>query len=140
MRQALQTTNPVRRAMEFLTLAYACVLELATHWPYDPAGYLRIVLRTQRPPSDKTLHFVAYAILAVLLWACARLRGMAALRATLAVMAIVGIWAAVDEVTQPFFYRAAEPLDWVYDMVGAAIGCATCAVLDRFITGWRRAA
>jgi VanZ family protein len=46
----------------------------------------------------------------------------------------------LDEVTQPFFYRAAEPLDWVYDMVGAAIGCAIGAALDRFITGWRRAA
>ena len=140
MRPAIQTTNPVRRAMEFLTLAYACVLELATHWPYDPAGYLRIVLRTQRPPSDKTLHFVAYAILAALLWACARLRGTAGPHATLGVIALVGVWAAVDEATQPFFYRAAEPLDWVYDMMGAAIGCAIAAVLDRITSGRRRAA
>lgn len=132
--------NGLRRLVDFLTLAYACILELATHWPYDPAAYLRIMLRTERPPSDKTLHFVAYAILAGLLWTCARLRGMAALRATLAVMAVVAVWAALDEVTQPFFYRAAEPLDWGYDMVGAAIGCGSVAVLDRLIAGRRRAA
>ena len=130
----------LRRLVDFLTLAYACILELATHWPYDPAAYLRMMLRTERPPFDKTLHFVAYAILAGLLWACARLRGMATLRATLAVMAAVAVWAAVDEVTQPFFYRAADPLDWVYDIVGAAIGCGAMAVLDRLIAGRRRAA
>jgi VanZ family protein len=130
----------LRRLVDFLTLAYAGILELATHWPYDPAAYLRMMLRTERPPFDKTLHFVAYAILAGLLWACARLRGMATLRATLAVMAVVAVWAAVDEVTQPFFYRAAEPLDWVYDIVGAAIGCGAMAVLDRLIAGRRRAA
>lgn len=123
----------MRRLAEALTLVYAFTLEVATHWPYDPAAYLRIMLRTQRPPSDKTLHFVAYGILAGLLWACARLRGMAPARATLVVIGVVAVWAAVDEVTQPFFYRAAEPLDWVYDMAGAALGCVIAAALDRFI-------
>ena len=140
MQSMTSAGNPLRRLVDCFTLAYACILELATHWPYDPAAYLRIVLRTERPPSDKTLHFVAYAILAGLLWACARLRGMASLRATLTVMGVVAVWAAVDEVTQPFFYRAAEPLDWVYDMMGAAIGCAIAAVLDRIISGRRRTA
>ena len=132
--------NSMRRLVEAITLGYACILELATHWPYDPAAYLRMMLRTERPPSDKTLHFVAYAILAGLFWACARLRGMAAPRATLAVIVVVAVWAAVDEVTQPFFFRAAEPLERVYDMGGAAIGCAFAAALDRFSTGERRAA
>lgn len=140
MRLGATTGNSMRRLVEAITLGYACILELATHWPYDPAAYLRMMLRTERPPSDKTLHFVAYAILAGLLWACARLRGMAAPRATLAVLAVVAVWAAVDEATQPFFYRAAEPLDWVYDMAGAAIGCAIATALDRFSTGERRAA
>jgi VanZ family protein len=134
------TANPLRRLVEALTLGYACILEVATHWPYDPAAYLRIMLRTERPPSDKTLHFVAYAILAGLLWACARLRGTTSLRATLTVMGVVAVWAAVDEVTQPFFYRAAEPLDWVYDMIGAAIGCVIAAAINRFVNRERRAA
>jgi len=134
------TVNPMRRILELVTLGYACILEVATHWPYDPAAYLRLMLRTGRPPSDKSLHFVAYAILAALVWACTRLRGLAAPRATLAVIAMVAIWAAVDEVTQPFFYRAAEPLDWVYDMAGAAIGCAIATALNHCSTGERRAA
>jgi VanZ family protein len=126
--------------VEALTMGYAAVLELATHWPYDPAGYLRIMLRTQRPPSDKTLHFVAYAILAALLWACMRLRAAEPLRATGIVLAIIAVWAVVDEATQPFFYRAAEPLDWVYDMIGAALGCAVAMLGDRLLAPRPRAA
>jgi VanZ family protein len=130
----------IRRMVEALTVLYSLVLELATHWPYDPAGYLRMMLRTQRPPSDKTLHFVAYAILAALLWACLRLRAAAPLRTTGIVLAIIAVWAAVDEATQPFFYRAAEPLDWVYDMIGAALGCAVAMLVDRLLAPRPRAA
>jgi VanZ family protein len=115
--------------LEPITVVYACILQVATHWPYDPAGYLRHMLRTDRPPSDKTLHFVAYAILAGLFWACARLRGLSSTRAAFVVMTVVAVWAALDEVTQPFFNRCAEPLDWIYDMVGAAIGCAVVSLL-----------
>jgi VanZ family protein len=130
----------MRQMVEALTMGYAAVLEIATHWPYDPAGYLRIMLRTQRPPSDKTLHFVAYAILAALLWACMRLRAAEPLRATGIVLAIIAVWAVVDEATQPFFYRAAEPLDWVYDMIGAALGCAVAMLGDRLLASRPRAA
>ena len=130
----------LRRMVEAATLLYALVLEVATHWPYDPAGYLRIMLRTERPPSDKTLHFIAYAILAALLWTCLRLRATASLRATAWVIAVIAVWAAVDEATQPFFYRAAEPLDWVYDLVGAALGCAVAMLVDRLLFPRSRAA
>lgn len=130
----------IRRMVEALTAGYAVVLEIATHWPYDPAGYLRMMLRTQRPPSDKTLHFIAYAILASLLWACVRLRAAAPLRATAIVLAVIAVWATVDEATQPFFYRAAEPLDWVYDMIGAALGCAVAMLGDRLLAPRPRAA
>ena len=54
-------------------------------------------------------------------------------RLVCAVMAVVAVWAAVDEVTQPFFYRAADPLDWVYDMAGAAIGTSVAALLWRAV-------
>ena len=123
----------LRRMVEALTLLYALILEIATHWPYDPTSYLRMVLRTQQPPSDKILHFIAYAILAALLWACVRLRAATLPRATAWVIAIIAVWAAVDEATQPFFYRAAERLDWVYDMGGAALGCAVAVLGDRLL-------
>ena len=123
----------LRRMVEALTLLYALILEIATHWPYDPTSYLRMVLRTQQPPSDKILHFIAYAILAALLWACVRLRAATLPRATAWVIAIIAVWAAVDEATQPFFYRAAERLDWVYDMGGAVLGCAVAILGDRLL-------
>lgn len=124
----------IRRMIEALTVSYSLVLEIVIHWPHDPSGCLRMILRPERPPSDKTLHFIAYAILALLLWACVRPRTAAPLRATGFVLAIIDVWAAVDEATQPFFYRAAGPLDWVYDNVGGMIGCIFAMLADRLVT------
>jgi len=125
------TTRRLSRTLDALTVTYALILELTTHWPYDPAGYVRFMLRTERPPSDKTLHLVAYSMLSALLWWCVRLRGTPARRTTAIVLVVVAAWAAIDEVTQPLCYRAAEPLDWVYDVIGGAIGCMVALILDR---------
>ena len=70
------------------------------------------------------VNFVAYAVLAALAtatWLTARRtasRGIAALA-----IALCG-FGAIDEITQPFFRRHADPLDWVYDCIGIAIGIA----------------
>jgi VanZ family protein len=34
----------------------------------------------------------------------------------------LALFAACDEATQPFFRRAADPLDWVADCLGLAVG------------------
>jgi VanZ family protein len=102
--------------------AYMGLLVFATHYPRPEE------LLGPNPPSDKTLHFVAYAVLAVLAaatWLTARRtasRGIATLAIALAA------FGAVDEVTQPFFRRHADPLDWVYDCIGIAIGITLVAV------------
>jgi len=43
-------------------------------------------------------------------------------RAGLVLGAALAAWAVVDEITQPLFARAAEPLDWVCDCLGLAAG------------------
>ena len=110
------------RLLAVATVAYTGVLVFATHYPRPEE------LLGPNAPTDKTLHFVAYAVLAGLAcatWLTARRtasRGLATLAIALAA------FGAVDEVTQPFFRRHADPLDWVYDCGGIAIGLALVAV------------
>ena len=107
--------------------AYMGLLVFATHYPRPEE------LLGPNPPSDKTLHFVAYAVLAVLAaatWLTARRTASRGI-ATLAI--------AVDEVTQPFFRRHADPLDWVYDCIGIAIGITLVAVAAAVIRRVARA-
>ena len=113
--------------------AYTGLLVFATHYPRPEE------LLGPNAPSDKTLHFIAYAILAFLAaatWLTARRtasRGLATLAIGLAA------FGAVDEVTQPFFRRHADPLDWIYDCVGIAIGLALVAVAAAVIRRVARA-
>jgi VanZ family protein len=104
--------------MAAATAIYTGVLVFATHYPRPEE------LLGPNAPSDKTLHFIAYAVFAGLAsatWLTARRTAHRSI-APLAI-ALAG-FGAIDEITQPFFRRHAEPLDWVYDCVGIAIGIA----------------
>lgn len=113
------------------TAAYTAVLVFATHYPKPQE------LLGAHAPSDKTLHVTAYAVLALLvgltLVAARRWTRAAVVRAA-GGMAILG---ALDELTQPlpWFGRAADPLDWLYDLGGIALGLATVAAA---VAIWRR--
>jgi VanZ family protein len=120
------------RLLAAATGVYACVLVFMTHYPKPEE------LLGRNPPSDKTLHFLAYGVLAGL--AAATLattarglpRGIARLAAGLAV------FGAIDEVTQPLFSRAADPLDWVYDCIGITAGLAIVAACTAAATAFVR--
>lgn len=95
---------------------YAAVLVSATHYPrpHDLLG--------ANPPSDKLLHFLAYATLGVLTAASAAARGgWNGPRIGLLAMSLA-VFAACDEVTQPLFGRAVEFTDWLADLAGLAVG------------------
>ncbi|MGB8853514.1 MAG: VanZ family protein [Pirellulales bacterium] len=114
----------IARLAATATAAYAAVLVFATHYPKPQE------LLGPNAPSDKTLHVMAYAVLAGLvgltLVAAGRWNRPAIVRAA-GCMAIFG---ALDEITQPlpWFRRAADPLDWAFDLGGIAIGLAAVAV------------
>jgi VanZ family protein len=128
------TTGWPTRLLAAATGAYACVLVFATHYPRPEE------LLGRHHPSDKTLHFLAYGVLAGL--AAATLatttrwlpRGIARLAAGLAV------FGALDEVTQPLFSRAADPLDWVYDCIGIGAGLAIVMACTAAVTAALRGA
>jgi VanZ family protein len=120
------------RLLAVATVAYTGLLVCATHHP-RPEDLLG-----PSPPSDKTLHFIAYAVLAGLTsatWLTARRRA----RLGIAPLAIaLAAFGAVDEVTQPFFRRHADPLDWVYDCIGIAIGIAAVVAVVAVVAWARR--
>jgi VanZ family protein len=99
-----------------LFAGYLLALFTGTHLPME-------VVSLPGDQSDKLVHFAAYAGLAWLLamaWesSTGRLNGR---HLWFAWLAIVG-FAAIDEVTQLFVHRDADPLDWLADAVGAAVG------------------
>lgn len=110
------------RAFAAATIAFTGLLVYATHHP-RPGELLG-----PNPPSDKTLHFTAYATLASLAaatWLTARRTA----GRSIAILAVaLAAFGGLDEATQPFFSRHAEPIDWLYDCLGIVIGLAAVSV------------
>jgi VanZ family protein len=125
------TTGWPTRLLAAATGVYACILVFATHYPKPEE------LLGRNPPSDKTLHFLAYGVLGVLAAATLATGGRWVARGIARLAAGLALFGLVDEATQPFFSRAADPLDWVYDCIGIAAGlgivaaCTTAATVLR---------
>jgi VanZ family protein len=110
------------RPLVALTLAYTLTLVFATHYP-EPEKLLG-----PNPPSDKTLHVLAYGALGLLVAGVLAVSGRWSPRSVAIMATGLATFAAVDEVTQPWFGRSAEPLDWVSDLVGLLAGIAAVAL------------
>jgi len=101
-----------------VAVAYTGYLLYATHHPKPE------LLVGKNLPHDKTLHFLAYGALAALVSVALAARGAWNIGRARFVFFSLALFAAVDEITQPMFGRAAELLDWVYDGIGLAAGLA----------------
>lgn len=115
------------RPLAALTAAYTALLVFATHYPRPEE------LLGPNPPSDKTLHLAAYGVLGLLAAALAAVSGRWVARNGAVLAAGLAAFAAIDEVTQPWFGRAAEPLDWVYDVIGVALGIGAIVALRAMV-------
>lgn len=111
------------RMLAAATAIYTLVLVFATHYPKPDE------LLGPNAPSDKMLHFLAYSALAILAGATVAMAGRWSVRGGLSLAVGLAVFGAVDEITQPFFSRDAEPLDWAYDCIGVAGGLLVVAVL-----------
>lgn len=116
-----------------LTACYSLILVLATHYP-TPNDWL-----PASAPDDKTLHFMAYGLLGFLVAATLAASRHWSLRNALLMALGLALAGIVDEATQPLFGRAAEVLDWVYDVIGITSGIAIVIVVCRLM-GWPRRA
>ena len=123
----------IARLLAAGTAAYTAVLVFATHYPRPEE------LLGRNPPSDKTLHFVAYAVLAAFSAATWLATRRTASRSIVPLAIALASFGAIDEITQPFFRRHADPLDWVYDCIGIAIGIATVVSAVALVRHFTRA-
>ena len=112
----------LRRVVPALTVLYWLALFVATHLP---AGRLPIV-----PVTDKTLHFVTYAILAAGM--CLSLHLMHRSDAVLPVLIIGLAYGAIDEWLQIPVGRTCEIADWYADAAGVAAGVIVMSLILRF--------
>jgi VanZ family protein len=104
---------------------YWCALFAGTHAPTVPAVPLG--------PSDKLLHAASYAVLALLLaWAWSVHRPFAG-GGWLAVLAIVFLYGALDEITQIPVGRQADVADWIADAAGAIMGVAVFTIAQAIV-------
>jgi VanZ family protein len=130
-----------RMPVLLLFIAYWLVLIVGTHLPRIPQAVSFNI-------ADKILHFVAYCGLtfgACLAWRLQRPRyASLSWRHYGAVLLVVAVAGAIDEVTQPYVGRACELLDWVADVAGGALGIglflAACAVRRWWLGAVSRAA
>jgi VanZ family protein len=112
-----------RMLLRFVTAAYTVVLVVATHIPrLDVSFDVGLAV-----PPDNFLHFAAYGVLGFLVGLIAAESGRGWHRWLPLTLATLAVFALIDETTQPMFGRAAEPLDWVADVVGAAAGLMAAA-------------
>lgn len=100
---------------------YWVALVVGTHWPRPPE-------MMGLGASDKTLHLAAYFGLAVLVWLNWRLRRAASWRSGMAIVGLLVLFGALDEVTQPPFGRDAQFADWLADGAGVLGGVLVCLV------------
>lgn len=108
-----------RRKMMILALAlYWPALFIVAHIPVPP----RVV---QAHMSDKSLHYLMYMMLTVLLWSAIEPYSRASWRRATPwlILAMAGVYAIVDEYLQQFVRgRSADIRDFGADMLGASVG------------------
>jgi VanZ family protein len=121
----------IARIAATTTAVYAAVLVFATHYPKPQE------LLGPNAPSDKMLHVMAYAVLAGLVGLTLVAAGRWTRPAITRAAGCMAVFGALDELTQPlpWFRRAADPLDWAFDLGGIALGLAAVAVA---VAIWRR--
>jgi len=109
--------------------AYWVLLLVATHLPKVPRPI-------ELDVSDKWQHYVAYGVLGFLLAAWLAARRATTWLGLASVLAVAVTYGGFDEMTQPFFGREADLLDWRADCLGAASGVALFWLLHG---AWRAA-
>jgi VanZ family protein len=124
----LEIWHRQRRPLAWLTATYTAVLVFATHYP-KPEVFLG-----PAPPPDKALHFIAYGILGMLVAATLATASHWSRPVIVASIALLAVFAAVDEATQPMFGRHADVADWCYDMVGMTVGFGLVVTVHRWLT------
>jgi VanZ family protein len=94
------------------------VLMLMTHWPTVPS----LGLATGRLPIDKAVHFVLYGVFGVLVGITNYFQPLSFRWPVTHLFCALMMFAAIDEISQPFFTRNCDLRDWMADIAGVVFG------------------
>ncbi len=136
-----QQRNRRRRRWTFAILwvagLYWLALFIATHWPNAIAGL-------DHGHLDKVAHFAAFGGLALIVaTAWASYAGRLTAQSLVALVLVLALYGAVDELLQPPMGRNCSFYDWFADVAGTITGTVLFAVVvNRFfrVVGTRRPA
>jgi VanZ family protein len=103
---------------------------IATHLPKVP--------QSLKPVSDKTLHTLSFTILAGLLSWVLHNRVRGTVRHGAAVLMIIAIYGALDELLPIPVGRHCDFYDWIADMLGGIAGMALYHIANRAAQAFRR--
>lgn len=106
-----------------VTIGFWIAIFVATHIPANRLPDVHV--------SDKTAHFVAYFILAALMYISTRLTNPTRTWLGATVIAIAMIYGAIDELLQPLVGRHGDLDDWLYDVAGATTAVFLLAAIRR---------
>ena len=114
-----------------ITIVYWGALFAATHTPLPRPPLLRV--------TDKTGHFVSYALLAAILFVALHLSGRRPASAVgIFVLGTLLLYGAIDEWTQLLVNRSCELADWYADAAGASVAVVVMTLSIRITRGWRK--
>ena len=106
-----------------VTIGFWIAIFVATHIPANRLPDVHV--------SDKTAHFVAFFILAALMYISTRLTNPTRTWLGATVIAIAMIYGAIDELLQPLVGRHGDLDDWLYDVAGATTAVFLLATIRR---------
>jgi len=122
MHQLMNSSEPGRRApgraqrfLQILLAGYWGLLFVATHIPRPPE-----LPRVQH--GDKIIHFLAYGLLGILVSLVYGQARSLTLPRAVRLVAVLVVYAALDELLQIPAGRSCEWGDWIADSVGALLG------------------
>ncbi|MBI3837602.1 MAG: VanZ family protein [Planctomycetia bacterium] len=113
----IDRTKRRNKAALVLLAGYSLALVVGTHIPNPPEVIMS-------GPSDKSLHLAAYAGLAFLVSLNWFLRQALGWRQRIAILGLLAVFGAVDEITQIPVGRECDVFDWTADVAGALVGSA----------------
>ena len=112
---------------------YGLLLVVATHVPSANVQFLVKAVDYGPLAPDKLLHTASYAVLGLLAVLAYGSRWRRPATGVIALFFTLAAWGILDEATQPFFGRAADVIDWAYDVVGVVLGLAAGLVASRWL-------
>lgn len=115
---------------------YGLLLVVATHSPSAKVQFLVKAVDYGLLAPDKLLHMASYTVLGLLAMLAYGSRWRRPANGVIAVFSLfimLATWGILDEATQPFFGRAADVIDWAYDVVGVVLGLAAGLVASRWL-------